>query len=273
MNVARAVGSGYVALARGALKSPRSQRMAIHRRAGVYRIAWKPLGAALAGLVGCTPLADADAVGASPRGTDPVRDEAPGARQEPPPAGTGEPEAEAPSAPNGAAEQPPPEPAGAAIPLDMGPVTGGSGALGSDAGPTAPLTDAGVSELDRCPGAERFRDSCYRAVLVSRPWNAARADCRANGGDLVVIDDGSEDAFVGGLVEGNVWLGASDQASQDQFEWVDGSGVVFANWAPGQPDAFPEPDCVQKREEQGEPWYDQPCSSSNLYVCESAVTP
>jgi hypothetical protein len=244
--------------------------MAYNCRVEVERAGWRLPGVlASMWLAGCTPLADADAFGAGPVLAEPTRMNDAETSLEPRASGA-EPAVEAPTLPNAPAEQPA---VAGDIPLDNSP-----GSLPAEPVANAPdagglLADAGAPALDICPEGNAFGSSCYRAALMPLPWNAARADCLANGADLVVIDDAREDDFVGGLAESGLWIGATDQSREDEFEWVDGSAVVFDNWGPGQPDAFPGPDCVQKRQEPGEPWYDQPCSSAFLYVCESELTP
>ena len=72
-----------------------------------------------------------------------------------------------------------------------------------------------------------FRTSCGT-------WDAARAECRANGGDLVVILDAAKNSQVTAFMqpftdyeqcgEAYTWIGASDcSASDSQCSWVDGS--------------------------------------------------
>lgn len=165
---------------------------------------------------------------------------------------------------------------------------------GSDPAPAepAPLTssDAGVERRDAgaadvadaaaelpappdaappsCPDGVLFAGSCYRQSTTMLAWADALADCVAWGGALVRIDSAEEDAFVASLTPGSIWIGASDQAADNAFTWSDGSPITFANWGPNQPDAFPGQDCIEKREEPGEPWYDQPCSAQQLFTCE-----
>jgi hypothetical protein len=98
----------------------------------------------------------------------------------------------------------------------------------------------------------------------------ARQLCEDADQTLVQIGTAEEDGFVASLSSDNLWLGASDLQTDGSFVWSDGSPIVFSNWGAAQPDAFPGPDCIEKRQEPGEPWYDQPCDNLRLYVCESA---
>jgi hypothetical protein len=116
-------------------------------------------------------------------------------------------------------------------------------------------------------------NSCYLASTDLLSWADARLFCLAWGGDLVQIENAQEDSLVGSMGDDNIWLGASDIVVDGTFVWADGSAIVFSNWGNNQPDAFPGPDCAEKRQEAGEPWYDQPCTDTKSYVCERALDP
>jgi Lectin C-type domain len=153
-------------------------------------------------------------------------------------------------------------------------VSGSLADAGADAGsenPSVPdVPDAAPADcLDGSVAAGR----CYRASSTSLTWTEARMDCLSWGGDLVSIQSTDEDTFVGALLDDSIWIGASDQTTEGVFTWADGSAIVFGNWGAAQPDAFPGPDCVEKRQELGEPWYDQPCSNAESHVCERALVP
>ena len=54
--------------------------------------------------------------------------------------------------------------------------------------------------------------------------NARRA-CKIKGGDLASIEDAEEEQFVVNNVlpdHDHYWIGATDEAVEGQFEWVDG---------------------------------------------------
>jgi hypothetical protein len=114
--------------------------------------------------------------------------------------------------------------------------------------------------------------SCYRVSEADAVWQSARDQCVAWQGTLVRVDTAEEDQFIGTLALVSQWLGASDIALDNTFVWTDGSPVVFGNWGPGQPDRFPGPDCIEKREGSGRLWFDQPCTNVRAFVCERAIT-
>jgi hypothetical protein len=113
--------------------------------------------------------------------------------------------------------------------------------------------------------------TCYFVSIEALSWPAARTACQTWGGDLVIMDAPLEDNFVATLTTASVWIGGSDIAVENAFTWVDGRpvpGAPFSNWGPAQPDSFPGQDCIEKRQEPFEPWYDRPCTAPFPFVCE-----
>jgi hypothetical protein len=72
-------------------------------------------------------------------------------------------------------------------------------------------------------------------------WAAAAAMAEMLGGHLVAIDDEAENEFVrvefGNAlgVDRRVWIGLTDEGSEGDWRWTDGSPVSFTNWNPGEP--------------------------------------
>jgi low affinity IgE Fc receptor len=104
-----------------------------------------------------------------------------------------------------------------------------------------------------------------------RSWHDALHSCRSAGQTLVQIESPAEDDFVASLSGASLWLGASDTQRDGHFIWSDGSPIGFSHWGAAQPDDYAGPDCVEKRQEPNELWYDQPCADAKLYVCERAL--
>ena len=70
-------------------------------------------------------------------------------------------------------------------------------------------------------------------------WTDAQANCIANGGNLAIINNASENTFLANiLTQQSAWIGCSDSAVEGTFEWVDGSSLSYTNWYPGQPNDF-----------------------------------
>lgn len=159
-----------------------------------------------------------------------------------------------------------------ALPLEGdGGTAGGATAAGGNAagGSGAPSEPAGAC-ADGVLGPDTTR--CYLVSDAIAVWQSARDQCIAWQGALARVDTPEEDQFLASLVSASLWLGASDTVFDNIFVWTDGSPVMFGNWGPGQPDRFPGPDCVEKREGAGRFWFDQPCANARAFVCEKAVT-
>lgn len=174
--------------------------------------------------------------------------------------------------------------AGIEEPADAGRGANGSGGRGGSGGSAAAMPTSAPTSMPPsapappaasvvCPsGFQAFERSCYRVSTLSLGWLLARTECLTSGADLVSIESAVEDRFVGGLVAESIWIGASDLVQDGVYTWADGRPVTFTNWGPGQPDEWADQDCIEKRQETGEPWYDQPCERSLRYVCERAGT-
>lgn len=72
-------------------------------------------------------------------------------------------------------------------------------------------------------------------------WTAARTAAQAGGWDLATIGTAQENAFVESLLNpalpgrSHFWLGASDQAVEGTFAWVDGTPFSYTDWWGGEP--------------------------------------
>jgi hypothetical protein len=155
------------------------------------------------------------------------------------------------------------------IPLDPAGSGGSSAAEPEETSGAAATPPGGETCEDGVTGPDQH--TCYQASTVLANWQDAQQACTEWGGALVKVESAAEDQFLGDLVELAPWLGASDVVAENVFAWTDGSPITFGNWGPGQPDAFPGQDCVEKRQSQGGLWYDQPCNNPHVYVCEKPL--
>jgi hypothetical protein len=115
-----------------------------------------------------------------------------------------------------------------------------------------------------------------------RSWASARSRCQAQGMDLVRIDSAAENDFVRSNIDGDWWIGASDQATEGAWVWAIGGsqfwsgkangtsvGGLFSRWDGGQPNDLGGEDCAQMRSDGD--WSDDACSDGEEYVCEFAL--
>ncbi len=86
-------------------------------------------------------------------------------------------------------------------------------------------------------GAVPFKDKWYRVVLGNFTWSDAKADAETLGGRMVCIASEEELAFCSKLTGRaiRVWVGASDDAKEGDWRWLDGTPVGKFIWAGGEP--------------------------------------
>ncbi len=113
---------------------------------------------------------------------------------------------------------------------------------------------------------------CYRIETVAtKNWTDAAAACVAWGGRLASVETKYENTFIAEKIKtfgDNVfaWIGANDQAAENQFMWATGEPVLYTSWNLLEPNNQGEEDCVQLGASGG--WNDFPCASAIPYVCE-----
>jgi hypothetical protein len=176
----------------------------------------------------------------------------------------------------------PSDPNGDQLGTANGPQVGADADAG--AGPSDPPPelsaepDAGGPEAvaSTC-STQTFGASCYEVFAEPLSWVAAEARCVTWGGHLASVESPPEDTFlelwpaVLGLTPANgsgVWIGGTDAAQDGIFRWTDGSFVLVNGWAPGQPNDGAGVDCIEKRNDGTDLWYDQRCTDARPFICE-----
>ena len=122
-----------------------------------------------------------------------------------------------------------------------------------------------------CPvGWDTFGCKCYWLSNVRGPWNKSRKFCVSHGADLVVVDSKEEMDFIS-RYSGNIWLGATDEASEGMWRWVDGTVLSADNpsWRRGKPDGDMVKNCLRVREKPNFKWTDESCEARNYGLCEN----
>lgn len=81
----------------------------------------------------------------------------------------------------------------------------------------------------------------YRLIQANLTWMAARDAAVKQGGHLATFETSAQwDAMVsqigsGALAGKNIWIGATDAASEGSWKWLTGDSVIYKRWATGQP--------------------------------------
>ncbi|XP_022088435.1 uncharacterized protein LOC110978072 [Acanthaster planci] len=121
-----------------------------------------------------------------------------------------------------------------------------------------------------------FGSSCYRVgsgIFATGSFGDAVYDCDKNYGGAYVVTIGSkaENSFVKNLAQktfsvDRVYIGI-DRTNNGGWEWVDGSPLVYVNWA-DDPDSNSGKNCAEMRFDANGKWYHLNCKLNSHYVCE-----
>jgi cysteine-rich repeat protein len=118
---------------------------------------------------------------------------------------------------------------------------------------------------------------CYTRHDAPRSWLDARAACIAEGGHLATLVSAEEQAaFERGLgLDGRAahWIGLSNLAREQSYEWTTREGLVSWRWAADQPDPRIRSGCVSLGPGPAGDgpllgWSTRDCTRRRPYVCE-----
>jgi hypothetical protein len=114
----------------------------------------------------------------------------------------------------------------------------------------------------------------YYMSTISPTWSDAAALCAGLDMHLVKVNSKavSDDlnALALQLDFGYYWIGATDEAVEGTFVWMDGSEVTYFNWGGAEPNNIYGENCIDVRPGWG--WNDQGCGSPRLFVCAAKTT-
>jgi lectin-like protein len=159
-----------------------------------------------------------------------------------------------------------------------------SGGGGGSGGSVAHDASAGGSAARACSeGQLGPGEQCYLVLPAAVTWQAARANCQAEGAgwDLAAVKSRADMDFILTLVGAELWIGASDAADEGTWLWVasgarfwsdaadsgtgSGSAGGYTNWNAGEPNNVDEADCLRLLT-TGK-WADLPCDSERGALC------
>ncbi|MGH0126244.1 UNVERIFIED_CONTAM: hypothetical protein FKN15_000498 [Acipenser sinensis] len=136
---------------------------------------------------------------------------------------------------------------------------------------TAQNTTTETYQRMACDGAwQQFQSSCYLRNSEKTSWPEARQACHKMEADLVSIHTLLELEFVVKYMKhvDELWIGLNDGKQQMNFEWSDGTQVLFTYWHPFEPNNFGNnrEDCVTIWGPEGR-WNDSPCNMTLPSIC------
>jgi hypothetical protein len=115
----------------------------------------------------------------------------------------------------------------------------------------------------------------YLSCHTPRAWADARAQCLAEGADLVVLDSPLEESALtavwAAFAYHNCWLGLTDADSEGVFVTVAGELPTWTPWADGEPNNWNDAEDCAEHVMTGS-WNDLDCLVDRAVVCELPCT-
>ncbi|XP_060067997.1 perlucin-like protein [Ylistrum balloti] len=123
-----------------------------------------------------------------------------------------------------------------------------------------------------------FRESCYYLSHGVATWVEAGEICNMLGGFLAMIETAEELTFLKSeLVHlhqhdastKQYWIDGNDLEIENVWRWIKtGQTITFTDWAPGEPNAAENDNCLNLWGKSGFRYADNPCEEHYNYVCE-----
>ena len=157
-----------------------------------------------------------------------------------------------------------------------------------DINPDATEECDGVDE--DCDGVIDSQDACdsctidwydghaYLFCAYDVSWYSAEYYCDFGEYNLVSIESPDENAYLTDVIDDFVaadytsywWIGYTDQGSEGDFYWWDGSSGTYENWESGEPNNSGNEDCVELGRFDDGRWNDNQCwNDDNYFLCEA----
>ncbi|MGI0493000.1 malectin domain-containing carbohydrate-binding protein [Alkalinema pantanalense CENA528] len=88
--------------------------------------------------------------------------------------------------------------------------------------------------------AFKYQGKTYRLTSSAKSWEEAQAEAQNFGGNLVTINNATEEAWLKQTFGANelFWIGLTDKKQENNFQWINGEVSTYRNWAPGEPNDY-----------------------------------
>ena len=109
----------------------------------------------------------------------------------------------------------------------------------------------------------------YFLTSADTGWEAAQLEAESFGGNLVAINDATEQAWLRDTFGTDpLWIGINDADAEGRFKWVSGEAVTYTNWAAGEPGASDSQDYGRMNSDAEGRWDDRGGSLLHFGVIE-----
>ena len=100
-------------------------------------------------------------------------------------------------------------------------------------------TFRGIIEIPQGDTTFTYQGKEYLLTNGAKSWTDAQAEAASLGGNLVVINDGAEQAWLNQTFGNDrLWIGLTDAATEGNFQWANGETSNYRNWAAGEPNNY-----------------------------------
>jgi len=149
----------------------------------------------------------------------------------------------------------------------------------TDAGICGAVVNYNIIATDNCeiPPAKTnftslgsFNGKFYYLSNTMFSPESAFLDAKSNGGNVVTINDASENEFLDVAISvNNVMIGLTDKKEEGQYVWQNGESVTYTNWNPGEPNNSGDEDYTELY--AGGKWNDMTAISTRQYILEVSM--
>lgn len=120
------------------------------------------------------------------------------------------------------------------------------------------------------------QEKCIKILNAAHTFDDAVELCRKEGSELLLVSSAVEQDALDGYIfkekqiADSVWIAAKMNTFSHMFKALDGTELVYTNWATGKPGSSLTRGCVQMSSETETlgKWMDEPCQKYNRVVCE-----
>lgn len=123
--------------------------------------------------------------------------------------------------------------------------------------------------IETCPEDWKvFGSKCFKMFRTDKHWDNAQKACETKGGNLTSLHSPEHQTFVNAnFPKEHFWIGATDEKTEDEWVWSDGTLWDYTNWCSGEPNNSYGEDCVHY-DMNRKCWNDGDCDDNLQFMCE-----